>query len=483
MVNSDSEPAVLKNGATGSPITLNAPTNGGQASESSEDEREGPGIRVGRDYQAVPPPYIPVQERRPEQCAERALLVWSPTGNISNPKLDEFIQVAKEKYSYNSEQALGMLFWHKHDLDRALQDLANFTPFPDEWSVEDKVLFEQAFQFHGKSFHRIRQMLPDKSIAALVKYYYSWKKTRTRTSLMDRQARKLAVVREDGGYGEENFPLDTNTTTMDKDKEDQAEAAEAGPRCANCGIPCHTTHPTNGATPKGQLCGTCHHFWSRTGQMRPTTGPARKDGLRPKTSLFKNASLGQPPRGMHINHDDLVALATGPQGQGEAILRALDREIVSQMRHVQFNKQQLSHLRERAMTHRDTLAPYKVPENTTNSRINARWTNDELLLAVQGIRKFGKNFKVIADILGTKTEAHVRSFFVNYKRRYKLDDALKEHEVEFGPSEQEDEQDLKDETSIQPEMEKGEGELIKSRPASPRQPRSPNTTKLNGASK
>ena len=128
-----------------------------------------------------------------------------------------------------------MLFWHKHDLERAMQDLANFTPFPDEWSVEDKVLFEQAFQvfkaqsffmimwflyvrpdyliysrtffmiyviirhslcclvkfmaiiiikylfqFHGKSFHRIRQMLPDKSIAALVKYYYSWKKTRTR---------------------------------------------------------------------------------------------------------------------------------------------------------------------------------------------------------------------------------------------------------------------------------------------------------------
>ena len=34
--------------------------------------------------------------------------------------------------------------------------------------------------------------LPDKTIASLVKYYYSWKKTRSRTSLMDRQARKLA---------------------------------------------------------------------------------------------------------------------------------------------------------------------------------------------------------------------------------------------------------------------------------------------------
>lgn len=73
--------------------------------------------------------------------------------------MEEYISVAKEKYGYNGEQALGMLFWHKHDLDKAVQDLANFTPFPDEWTVEDKVLFEQAFQFHGKSFHRIRQMV------------------------------------------------------------------------------------------------------------------------------------------------------------------------------------------------------------------------------------------------------------------------------------------------------------------------------------
>lgn len=69
--------------------------------------------------------------------------------------------MAKEKYGYNGEQALGMLFWHKHDLERAVMDLANFTPFPDEWTIEDKVLFDQAFQFHGKSFHRIRQMVSE----------------------------------------------------------------------------------------------------------------------------------------------------------------------------------------------------------------------------------------------------------------------------------------------------------------------------------
>ena len=81
---------------------------------------------------------------------------------------------AKEKYGYNIEQALGMVFWHNYDLEASMQDLANYTPFTGKWDLEDTVMFEQAFQYHGKSFHRIRQMLPDKSIGDLVKYYYRW---------------------------------------------------------------------------------------------------------------------------------------------------------------------------------------------------------------------------------------------------------------------------------------------------------------------
>ena len=50
-----------------------------------------------------------------------------------------------------------------------------------------------------------------------------------------------------------------------------------------------------------------------------------------------------------------------------------------------------------------------------------------------GIRQFGKKFKIIAEILGTKTESHVRKFFVDYKRRYNLDAVLKEYEADFGP--------------------------------------------------
>lgn len=42
----------------------------------------------------------------------------------------------------------------------------------------------------------------------------------------------------------------------------------------------------------------------------------------------------KPPRGMFINHDDLAAMASGPAGQGEQMLRTMDREIVSLKRQV-----------------------------------------------------------------------------------------------------------------------------------------------------
>lgn len=50
-----------------------------------------------------------------------------------------------------------------------------------------------------------------------------------------------------------------------------------------------------------------------------------------------------------------------------------------------------------------------------------------------GVRKYGKDFKAIADVIGTKNEAHVRLFFISYRKRYNLDAVLKEYEEENGP--------------------------------------------------
>ncbi|GJQ81513.1 putative chromatin binding protein [Trypoxylus dichotomus] len=413
-----------------------------QAESTSEDESTVPvdKIRVGRDYQAVCPELQPESMRKPESLADRALLVWSPTTDIPESKLEDYIVLAKDKYGYNGEQALGMLFWHKHDLERAVLDLANFTPFPDEWSVEDKVLFEQAFQFHGKSFHRIRQMLPDKSIASLVKYYYSWKKTRSRTSLMDKQARKLQQPREDGAPSEAGSEGGSNEESDHDEKKwtihrgirrksssptranqtaDDSNNQGEGASCSNCGVICTVTQ----VTPKGPLCNSCYLHWRRTGLLRPTSGPTGGKRGSPLGGRHKR----KPPRGMYINHDDLAAMATG--GVGVLMLKAMDRERDALQRQIQQNKQVISNLKRK---HSDSIEDLR-PTNDNSSRVNARWTNEELLLAVQGVRKYGKDFKSIAEVLGNKTEHHVRTFFVNYRKKYGLDNVLKEYEKDHGP--------------------------------------------------
>ncbi|XP_037873192.1 REST corepressor 1 isoform X2 [Bombyx mori] len=438
--------------------------NGHGSPDSSSDEENAEKIRVGRDYQAVCPELEPVEARRPDLISDRALLVWSPTTEIADIKLDEYITTAKEKYGYNGEQALGMLFWHKHDLNRASLDLANFTPFPDEWTVEDKVLFEQAFQFHGKSFHRIRQMLPDKSIASLVKYYYSWKKTRARTSLMDVVGEGRNAASSGSGKKESGTTSEPGGSDKESDNDEKKwtvhrgivrggkyaarsvalqRASRTGPAtqgegggegagkwCSVCGIQCTHTTPHN----SHKLCQACLVHARRTGTMRPLCGPSGRRGPGSKQQRFKH----RLPRGIYINHDDLVAMATGPQpgelpqpgliNQGEAILKSMDREIISLKRQVQQNKQQLSAMKRKVGdTGVEDYRPGEPP-----AKINSRWTNDELLMAVTAVRKYGRDFQAIAETLGTKTEAHVRSFFISYRRRYNLDAVVREHEAERG---------------------------------------------------
>lgn len=64
-----------------------------------------------------------------------------------------------------------------------------------------------------------------------------------------------------------------------------------------------------------------------------------------------------------------------------------------------------------------------------------KWLDVELTFIFHSpaVRYFGKDFKAIAEIVGNKTENHVRSFFVTYRKRYNLDGVMREWEEEHGP--------------------------------------------------
>uniref|UniRef100_A0A2I3HRE7 REST corepressor 1 n=1 Tax=Nomascus leucogenys TaxID=61853 RepID=A0A2I3HRE7_NOMLE len=286
--------------------------------------------------------------------------------------VDEYIAIAKEKHGYNMEQALGMLFWHKHNIEKSLADLPNFTPFPDEWTVEDKVLFEQAFSFHGKTFHRIQQMLPDKSIASLVKFYYSWKKTRTKTSVMDRHARKQKREREESEDELEetngNNPIDIE---VDQNKESKKEV--------------------------------------------PPTETVPQVKKEKHSTQAKNRAKRKPPKGMFLSQEDVEAVSANATA-ATTVLRQLDMELVSVKRQIQNIKQTNSALKEK-------LDEFNIgvihPQYTSLGRV------------------YGHNFMnlAISDVIGNKSVVQVKNFFVNYRRRFNIDEVLQEWEAEHGKEE------------------------------------------------
>lgn len=73
--------------------------------------------------------------------------------------VNEFILLSKEKHGYNTEQAMGMLYWHNYDLEKAIGDLPNFAPKPDDWTPEDTVSFEAALSQFGKNFSQIKRLV------------------------------------------------------------------------------------------------------------------------------------------------------------------------------------------------------------------------------------------------------------------------------------------------------------------------------------
>ncbi|XP_016421571.1 REST corepressor 2 [Sinocyclocheilus rhinocerous] len=363
--------------------------------ESSDEEHTRDSmIRVGGDYQAQIPEFKSDCASRYSDNDQRSMLVWSPNSQVSDAMLDEYILMAKEKHGYNMEQALGMLLWHKHDVEKSLADLANFTPFPDEWTVEDKVLFEQAFSFHGKSFHRIQQMLPDKLISSLVKYYYSWKKTRTRTSVMDRQARKLLSKRE---KDESNDEIEEGDPGSDSDFEINARK-EMTKQSSGNGGGSDKGSSKSGLTRKENQCAQYRHHPLR----------ARR----------------RPPKGMHLEQEDIVGLSVSTDS-GAVTLRQLDTQLVSLKRQVQSVKQTNSVLKHNLGDGIEALRPSEPTQ-----KINSRWTTEEQLLAVQAVRRYGKDFASIADVIGNKTVAQVSSFFVSYRRRFNLEEVLREWQAE-----------------------------------------------------
>lgn len=99
----------------------------------------------------------------------------------------------------------------------------------------------------------------------------------------------------------------------------------------------------------------------------------------------RNRHRKKPPRGMYLSQQDLLALATGPPGQGDAILKQLDAELVQLKRQVQNNKQIVSMHKQKTSSGIDVLRISEV----------------RLVVAI-----FNQNVGSLTNLLFTVSESH-----------------------------------------------------------------------------
>ena len=60
------------------------------------------------------------------------------------------------------------------------------------------------------------------------------------------------------------------------------------------------------------------------------------------------------------------------------------------------------------------------------------------------VRKYGKDFQAMAEVLGNKSVSQCRNFFVNYRRRFNLQQVLEEWEAEQGITSSDKNRDFED---------------------------------------
>lgn len=365
-------------------------------------------IRVGNDYQAQVPDTV---SARGPGCPgpEKAVLVWAPCSGVPDSTLDEYTTLANDKYGFSIDQALGLLFVHGYDLAKAISDLDNYVPFPDDYSADDLAQFEIAIDLYNKNFRLIQAMLPHKTMSSLVNHYYLWKQTRMRASVIDKHARR----RPEAATGDDSL----------KDSLAAKKPAPSGGTCTNCLATMNRLRHSSW----GNLCSCCFEHVTR---VNGHDQAAETEYSKHPSAKGRKATRARRERMLPIDlkpEDIATVSAAALEEQGGTVLCTMDRDIVDLRKQVQKNKQFISQLPRIARTSIDTFRPPK-----TNVRASARWTQYELFLAVQAIRKYGRDCSAIAAVIGNKTEAHVRELLAGDGQVFRLDDIAQEFDATYG---------------------------------------------------
>ena len=403
-------------------------TNGQKTSErrQSNSSDDGPvHMRIGSEYQAV----IPKLEKDKVAVSRGpALVIWKPYLNLDGDSLTKFIDFSRTKYGYREEQALGLLKCHRYNVEEAKQDLVNFVPYPDDWTQLEKQTFDHGFQEHGKDFHKIKMMLPDKSVSNIVKYYYIWKKTRSKYQALKSKLKSRRPDSDDDSFDDfdrknKRIRMGSSSIMTSNFTQSQIPIIQAlyntdggvNEACTNC----HRAKAVSLVSIKKEhlLCKNCAIYYQKYATMRPLFELCTVD-----TDDSNEKGQLTPPQGIDLTMDTIMLVAASKDAH--QYLASLTNKIMCYK--VKYLEQKAQHEKMKKALNEFNVEQYR-PKSPSVS-MSKGWSEEEIGLLKLSLEAYGKDFEAASVIIGTKYSNQCRNYYYSKKDKLNLDECLEKYD-------------------------------------------------------
>ncbi|KHN70798.1 REST corepressor 1 [Toxocara canis] len=383
-------------------------------------------IRQGEEYQCSVEGLDEWEARRETrkecQSPDRDICVWRfPDKGADEAEIDAYLCLAHEVHETEADEALYILQSCAYSTSAALKELMKCTTVKEIWSDDDISLFLRSFRKHGKKFREIRRWMPHKSMADIINFYYDNKKRL-----------RLGRILDELAHEEQS---DSTEESESDESANESEEASKAVQCEDCG---HKQDELRNERGK-YLCDSCFARASVIDHQRPRgrlRRPRPIDGFIPGDDMLEAFAKFEESYNL-ANGSSLTAeqsTASMAVNRYNDVFRCrkrwreLEKNIIETRAHCmrmmqEFDREHRQHP-SGGIEKYHALVRAQAPNVNRHSQYEQTWNMKETIYAFTAFKCYGKDFKQVAAIVGTKTPNMVKQFYEKFRER--IDKAIEQ---------------------------------------------------------
>ncbi|CAD5232308.1 unnamed protein product [Bursaphelenchus xylophilus] len=346
-------------------------------------------IQLGERCQVTMPTEGP--REGPSTSPERETCVWKMDDEKITPEeLEKFCVDTYEKFGLPSERAMYALYMNEFDKEKAMKQAKESALLQEQWSDNDRYIFNGLYATYGKNFGKIHKIMAYKSMRSLIEHYYKVK----------------MISYKIGGLAEANKPLGSMGSIDDLNGHFETEK-DVESICDNCGA-FSQLHQVNNE----MQCMSCKRFFEEFNYDRPVDRSERRAALRYEEDARRMAEKFTELF-LHGDRETLRREFTTVRNKRQSEAREMRLKAAQQeqtsMRAVKYLASSINLNTYRKYTSKKKPKP----------RLRENWTKKEQNIALRLLIRYSGDSETVSKILATKTVEQIQNLYNKYSSAIK----------------------------------------------------------------